>query len=198
MSLTVDEKTTFKSVEPGTYVARCIRLIDIGTQHNEYQGRKQSKKQVIITWELPTELISEGEYEGQPYIVSRFYTASLGEKANLRKDLEAWRGRAFTQKELEGFSLKNILDKPCLLSIVHNEDGRARVGGVMALTKGMTVPDRINPLISFDISEWDDVVFAELSDGIKELIKKSDEYSKGNEMRDNPPDDTTEGGLEPF
>ena len=41
--------------------------------------------------------------DGKPFLVRRRYTASLHEKSALRKDLESWRGRAFTNVELDGF-----------------------------------------------------------------------------------------------
>lgn len=201
MSIVVKEGATFRSVDPGTYAAQCIRLIDIGTQETEYQGKKGFKQQVIITWELTNELIEDGDFAGQPYIVSKFYTASLDKKANLRKDLEAWRGKAFTEDELKGFSLKNILGKACMLSIIHTESGKAKVGAVMALPKGMTITSRINPLILFDITEWDDQVYAGLSDGIKGIIQRSQEYQKGNDIHDKTEDLTEppiETDLEPF
>lgn len=179
MSLTVKENSVeFKQVAPGAYPARCIKVIDLGTQHGEYQGKPTVKQQIMVTWELPTELIEEGEFAGQPYAVSKFYTASLGEKANLRKDLEAWRGRAFTEAELQGFDVKAILGKTCMLSIIHNDKGKAKISGVMALMKGVTVSPAVNPLVTFDISKWDDNVFDNLSKGIQEMIHKSDEYKE--------------------
>ena len=199
MSLTVSESSGFKSVPPGTYQARCIRLIDIGTQEGEYNGKKLSRNQVIIVWELPTELIDDGDYAGEPYIISKFFTASLSDRANLRKYLETWRGKAFTPEELKGFKLQNILDKPCMLSIIHSETGRAKIGGVMALPKGMIVPSRINPLVSFDITDWDANVYNSLTDGIKRLIQSSHEVQNGNnasDIKDIPVD--TESDIEPF
>jgi hypothetical protein len=175
MGLTVSESsgTTFKSAPAGTHVARCIRLIDIGTQHGEYQGKATVRKQIIVMWELPNETMDDGKH----YIASKFYTASLSEKATLRKDLESWRGRAFTDEELAGFDLKNILGKPCMLSIVAKEGGNGtKVGGVMALPKGMQVPPHTNEPWAFDIDAWDDERFQAMKDGIKKLIQGSDEF----------------------
>src|ERR1700685_4504260 len=93
----------FEQPPIGTHMARCVRVIDIGTQRGEYQGKVNIRRQCIIAWELPTELMSEGDSAGKPFIVSRFYTASLGKKANLRADLQNWRGREFTEEELSGF-----------------------------------------------------------------------------------------------
>lgn len=171
-----DSGGSFKQVDPGTYPGRCVRVIGLGTQHSEYQGKPQTKVQVIVSWELPTEIIPEGDFKGQPYMVSRFYTSSLGEKANLRKDLASWRGRDFTPEELKGFDLKNIVGKACMISVIHNDKGKAKVNGIMALPKGMQVPPQVNPSVLFNVFQWDEEVFQSLSDGIKEIIKKSDEY----------------------
>jgi hypothetical protein len=67
----------------------------------------------------------------------------LHEKASLRRDLESWRGRAFTDKELEGFDLENLLLKGCLINVIHEQRGGAtfaNVAGVMRLPKEMTAP----------------------------------------------------------
>jgi len=160
----------------GTHVARCIKIIDIGTQRGEYQGKATSKRQCIIGWELPTELMTEGEHAGKPFYVSKFYTASLGEKANLRKDLENWRGRAFSDQELGGFESRNILGKPCMLSLTTNDKGKVRVTGVMAAPKGMSIPEQINPSTYFSLDEFDPQAFEALSDGIKKMVAASPEY----------------------
>lgn len=185
MSLKVQEGGDFKGVDAGTYPARCIKVIDLGTQHGEYLGIAQVKKQVLITFELPTELMDSGEWAGSPYSISKFYTASLSEKATLRHDLEAWRGRPFTEEELKGFDLKNVLGKPCMVSVIKTETGKSKIASVMAVMKGMTVPDAFNPLVYFDIDAWDNELYSALTDGIKKIIMQSDEakerHSEGKE-----------------
>lgn len=166
----------FEQPPVGTHVARCVKIIDIGTQKGEYQGKATIKRQCIIGWELPNELMSEGDYAGKPFVVSKFYTASLGEKANLRKDLANWRGRDFTEAELAGFEAKNILGKPCMLSLTTNDKGKTRVTGVMALPKGMDVPEQSAPTVYFSLDEFDQKAFDSLSDGYKKFITASPEY----------------------
>mgnify|MGYP000991632769 CR=1 FL=1 len=172
--------TEFEQPPVGTHVARCVKMIDIGTQRGEYQGKATMKRQVIIGFELPNELMQEGEYKGKPFTVSRFYTASLSEKANLRKDLANWRGRDFTEEELRGFEAKNILGKPCMLSLIPNDKGKVRITGVMALPKGTQVPEQINPTVylSLEPGEFNPEVFEALSDGYKKLIKVSPEWTE--------------------
>lgn len=165
----------FKQAPAGNHVARCIRLIDLGTQHGEYQGEPTVRNQVLVQWELPHETM---EIDGQPkpLIVSKFYTNSLSEKANLRKDLESWRARPFTSEELMRFDLEKILGAPCMVSVIHNEKGKAKVTSVAALARGTACPPAVNELSAFWLDAWDDNKFAALPDGIKDIITRSDEY----------------------
>jgi hypothetical protein len=172
----------FQQAPAGSHVARCIRLIDLGTQTNEYQGQVNHKSQVLVSWELCHELY---EYEDEnkqrvskPFLVSAFYTNSLGEKANLRKDLISWRGRDFSKDELEKFDLQSILGAPCIVSVVLNEKGKAKVEGVLKLTKGTEAPAAVNKPYAFWLDEFDKNVFDALSDGIKAIIEKSPEYQE--------------------
>src|SRR5262245_48255351 len=98
----------FKPAPEGTHVARCIGIVDIGTHDNEYQGKKSKQNQIIIRWELPMEQM-DGFDKPAPMIVSGWFTNSLGEKANLRKALEAWRSKVFSVEELKRFDLNNIV-----------------------------------------------------------------------------------------
>jgi len=167
----------FKAVDAGTYVARCFGIVDLGTKDNEWQGQVKKRHQILIQWELPTELIEDGELAGKPYSVSEFYTLSLGEKANLRHALESWRGREFTAEELKGFDLNNLLGKPCMISVIHNDKGKAKVSTVSKLMKGLEVPPQINPSRFFSLEVWDQKGFDGLTDGLKKMVMESDEYS---------------------
>ncbi len=166
---------SFTPAPVGTHVARCVKLIDLGTQHGEYKGQPTRRNQVLVVWELPDETI-EIEGEQKPITTSRFYTNSLGEKANLRHDLESWRGRMFTDDELRQFDLETILGVPCLLTIVSGENGKTKVASVSGMAKGMVCPDQVNKSFSFWLDEFDQEKFDDLSDGIKKIVEKSEEY----------------------
>jgi hypothetical protein len=178
VKLTDSGNGNYEQPPVGTHVARCIKVIDIGTQKGEYQGKVTMKRQVIIGWELPNELMNEGEHAGKPFGVSKFYTASLNEKANLRADLANWRGRDFTPQELGGFDSKNILGKTCMVSLTLSDKGKTRVTGVMSIPKGMEVQQQVNPTVYFSLDEFDDKTFDGLSDGFKKMIQVSPEYQQ--------------------
>lgn len=165
----------FTPAPVGTHVARCFRIIDLGTQHGEYKGQPTRRNQILVSWELPDELI-EIEGEQRPITTSRFYTNSLGEKANLRKDLESWRGRSFTDDELRKFDLESILGKPCMLTVVGGENGKTKVATVSGMPKNTKCPEQVNEPFTFWLDEFDHNKFDELSDGLKKIIEKSEEY----------------------
>jgi len=56
--------TTFEQPPTGSHSARCISIIDIGTQRSTYEGEVQVKHQLVIRWELSNELMTSGEFTG--------------------------------------------------------------------------------------------------------------------------------------
>ena len=90
-----NDTPSYPTVSVGVHKARCVRVIDLGTQQNDYQGQISWKRQVMLIWEVP----SETDNKGEPLTISKFYTLSLNEKANLANDLVSWRGRPFTETE---------------------------------------------------------------------------------------------------
>lgn len=175
----------FENPEAGTYGAVCYRVIDLGTQENNYQGIITHKQQVLIAWELDAPMS-----DGRPFVVSQFYTASLNEKAKLRQHLITWRGRDFTPEELNGFNPFNLLGAPCMLSIVLNDKGKTKIVGVAKLPKGMQGKKAVNTqcFLSLDKDNYDPTQFDMLSDGIKEIVRKSPEYQALSGITSDKPD----------
>jgi hypothetical protein len=177
----------FVQVPAGNHIAVCYRLIDLGTQFVEWKGVKKTQRKVLISWELPNELMPDGEYAGQPFTIGRRYTWSMSDKANLRHDLESWRGKSFTDDDFEGpnrFNAKNIIGKPCMLSIVQEtkEGGStySNIKSVAAMPKGMTAPAPVNKPVYFSLERdlFDGVVLESLSDKLKAIIKETPEYKE--------------------
>lgn len=166
----------YEAAPAGAYVARCFRVIDLGTQTWSYNGETKRAHQVLINWEL-----SKKMDDGKPFTIGEKYTVSLNEKANLSKMLEGWRGRKFTDAERAGFDLKNVLGKVCLLNIVHvSRNGKtyANVASAMPVPEGLPSPEPVNELrfYSIEAGQVPDYIpkFA------KDLILKSPEYQMAN------------------
>ena len=183
--VTATQQSQFKLTPQGAHIGRCYRVIDLGTQTNEWQGKKRVSRKVMISWELfgeeedGTPLKME---DGRPLAISKRYTLSLSEKANLRADLESWRGRGFTDDELQGFDLKTLLGVYGIVNVTHStRDGKtyANVASLTPLPKAMKdhKPIPVNENQFFDVTEPDMEAFELFSDKLKETIKACQEWS---------------------
>jgi hypothetical protein len=126
----------FEPCPAGMYQGVCVDVIDKGMVPSTYNGEEKIQHKVQVRWQ-----VDEPMDDGKPYLVTKQYTLSLHEKANLRADLESWRGRAFSAEELQGFDLEKLLGANGQLNIVHNEgrDGRtwANIAAITPLSRGM-------------------------------------------------------------
>jgi hypothetical protein len=130
--------TIFIPAPGGTWAAVCVDVVDLGTLEVNYGGKSKKQHKIRLVWQI-SELMSDTK----PYIVQKRYTLSLHDKAQLRKDLESWRGKQFTADEEEGFDLEVLIGIPCLLNVIQvkkESDTFANVAGIMRLPKGMEAP----------------------------------------------------------
>jgi hypothetical protein len=119
-------------VEAGVYPGVCAQIYDLGMQAG-YEGKQQHK--IVLLFEL-----DERKDDGKRYLISRTYTASLNEKAALRKDLESWRRKPFTSDELQGFDIEVLKGVPCQINVVsyQKQNGTAgtKIGAILPPAKG--------------------------------------------------------------
>ena len=121
----------FEEPKPGSHIAICFGLIDLGTQIHNFQDKTTHSRDLRILFEL-TGPKMVGKYreenKGKPFVVGVTCKQSLHPKANLRKLLVGWRGRDFTKEELAGFEIDVLVGKPVRLAMVQREE-RVWVGG---------------------------------------------------------------------
>lgn len=161
------ESADFERPEPGTYGAALARIIDLGTQDTNFGP----KRLVRFQWELDEKMSGDG----RPFLVTKRYTLSLNAKANLRKDIESWRGKSYGDDAKVPISA--LLGQPCMLTLSESEDGKyINVTGVSKLPKGMTPYQPETDLLMFHLDAPDWSVFDLLHEKTRELIAQSPEY----------------------
>jgi hypothetical protein len=171
-------------IQSGNYVARCYSMIHIGTVTETILGEAKRQNKIRITWELPTELRVFDEAKGkQPMVISKEFTLSMHEKANLRKELESWRGKAFTDLQAQSFDVAKLLGVPCMLNVIHRQTKQgtdyAAISSISALPKGFECPAQVNPTFEWNYEDkWDEITMELFPDFIKDKIKASEEYRK--------------------
>jgi len=176
----------------GTYVAVCRGVVGVGTHNTGFKDPKTGKdkwaNQVVLLFELPTERIEIGGKEVPRGINTFPMTISLGAKANLRKMIETWRGRKFTDKEAaEGFDLQVLLGQNCLMSVINVEVGEkvyANIGGIIPLPKGSTTFEPENETIYYEVDTG-----MVIPEGTPEWLKIK--IFESREMRGHSKDDET-------
>lgn len=157
----------FKPVPPGNHRGVCSMIVDLGNQRIQSQMYGESvKHQVYLAWELPDEPITWTDKEGVertgPMRIGKTYTLSTHENANLRRDLESWRGKPFTEAEAEAFDVANLSGVAALINVAHKAGGNgktyANVVAVTPLPKGMERPACNDGALVYDADNtgsWD-------------------------------------------
>lgn len=183
MSIIAKNSGTVRELIPaGTYAARCYQMIEIGTVKETILGAEKTLHKVRIGWELPTERRVFKEENGeQPFVISKEFTLSMNEKANLRKALESWRGKGFSEEEAKAFDITKLLGAACMLNIIHkpSKDGSRHyeeIAGIMPMPKGMTCSEQEHKTILLSYDKFDAKLFETLPDFIKDKMRRSIEY----------------------
>jgi len=170
------EEQSYELMPPGSHVATCFRICDVGTQPGQYGP----KSQIVISWETPDELMADG----RPFSISRRYTLSSGRKATLRDHVESWLGRVLTSADFGKFDLAQLLGTTCTIGIKHEtkDDGRrivANLTSVMKRPKG--TPERlpcVNEAIVFSLADrpFREHDYEQLPRWLHDLVARSPEF----------------------
>jgi hypothetical protein len=198
MSFYVEDKGgDFERCPSGMHLARCYRIIDLGTQKSEYMGQVKYLHKVMLGWEIHGSN-DAGEplkmKDGRSFAIFKNYTLSWSEKANLRLDLQSWRGKQFSQDELRRFDLKTILGVWCMLNIIERDgtDGKTytNVNGITpvpSVIKQAGLPAPVNKNELFNIGDPDMAMFDTFSENLKKKISSSPEWQRRSAPQSNAP-----------
>jgi len=178
----------FESTPPGMHLARCYRIVDLGTQKTEYMGQVKFLHKIMLGWEIHTTK-EDGTTlkmrDGRPFAMFKNYTLSWSEKANLRLDLQSWRGKPFTQEEMRRFDLETVLGAWCLLNVIERpgKDGKTYVNidtvtPVPSMMKKAGLPEGVNKIEMFNLDNPNWNMFETFSDNLKVKIMASPEFNK--------------------
>jgi len=184
----VENTGGFVPAPEGFHLARCFRIVDLGTQETQFEGKPKFNKQIKVLWELHGEDMTGKPLttdDNEPMSITKDYNVTWGEKGTLRRDLQAWRGREFTPEEQRRFDLKNILDKWCMLNVQHKakKNGNGFYANVVSIApvpaamKGYT-KNGFNKAEIFYISEPDMDLYKSFSPWLQALIAKSPEWQQ--------------------
>ncbi|MGF6901893.1 phage replication initiation protein, NGO0469 family [Paraburkholderia sp. GAS348] len=180
--------TGYEIAPAGEHVARCVKLIDLGTQSGKFNGRITRARKLMVYWEL---LGAHRRADGAPFVASKIYTVSMHPKATLRQDVEWWNGAPLSSAEVASFNADWMLDRYCRVTVTHAEaNGNVRAGieRLAPLPDDASKPDAVNDIVTFSLADPDLDVFETLSPGVQRMIEASPEWqkfaAKGGSIRD--------------
>lgn len=173
----------FQPIPAGQYVAKCVGMVDIGTQTvTSKQFGTSQKRQIILSFEIVSDIAGNTvrREDGQHFSINQTFTWSLHQNAALRAFLDSWRGRPFTDAEAQGFDIAKLKGQGALLQIVHNPSGDrtyANIGSIMSWAKPVQGE---NEEFLFSIADAGDIqnVFPKLPQWMQEKIRQAPEWAQ--------------------
>lgn len=123
------EEKTYELPPVGLHAGVCVDYIDEGFKPTQF-GEKHKIRYVFQ--------IEEKNAKGYRFTVSAWFNLSMHENASLRQFLEQWRGRPFTEAEINrppGFDLESVIGVPCTLNLVHNESNGKTYANIASISK---------------------------------------------------------------
>jgi hypothetical protein len=173
----------FELVPEGTHFAICNQVVYLGIQAKTYNDGAKELPEVYFRFEIPDvqiEYTKKGKQMKGPATIGRTFTLSIGKTSNLGPFLINWRGKQFTQEEVDnGFDINSLLGKVCNLGVVHSEDGKyANISSAGKLLKiqndaieaGTLKVEPFNPLVSFNADSPDPAIYEALPKFLKKKI----------------------------
>lgn len=117
-----------------------------------------------------------------PMTISKSYTVSLHEKATLRKELAAWRGKDFTDEEARGFDVSKLIGAYCMVNVTSSETNGKTYSNVAGLTPlpgalRNAKPAPVHEHVVFDLDAPDMAVFNSFHDKLQDAIRRSPEWA---------------------
>lgn len=170
-------------LEPGTYKARVVQVVDLGLQPQPaFQGKDKPPAYVIsVTYELVEEFMKDedGEdIEDKPrWITERFNLHNLSQD----RAKSTIRYKALDPQNVYDGDWSQLVDTPCYVTLVEWEKQGKRGNNVSGVSsprekEKKSWPPLINSPVVFDLSAPDLDTFSSFPDWLKDIIKSNLEY----------------------
>jgi hypothetical protein len=138
----------------GKHQAVCAQVHTLGYQ--EFKGQVSYSPKCVFLFELD-EKMKGGQMAGKPFIISERhaqYMGKPGKPSDLRKFLEKWKGKDYTEDEAKATNIKKCEGVPCSLMIIHDkkDDGTpyARIASISK--RDTSLP--LVPVTYTDVPQW--------------------------------------------
>lgn len=161
-------------VNPKTGLTHAVisSIVDLGTQPTKFGD----KRQVAITWELPTQThVFDEELGEQPLWMTKTFTLSLYEKSSLRAAIRGMKGADIDEGD---FDIMSLLGGNCMINLIEvKKDGNTYVNidGYAPLMDGFKVTEPTKH-VDFSLDSYTEEAYTALPNWQQEKIAESPEF----------------------
>ena len=147
--------TPREPVPAGMQMAVCHQVFMLGFQDTNFG----MKEQVYLGFQVPahrTEIKVDEVVQNVPMTIGNRYTLSAHPESNIRKLLEAWRSKKFSDEEAKQFNIGKVLGQGCWINVIHNPKKSdptviySNIASIMPLQPDQAVPAHEGPLMLWD------------------------------------------------
>lgn len=186
----------FEIIQEGVYDVVLVGVINIGTVKEFFNGKEKFLNKIALLFEF-----LDLEDEKGRRTMCQDYTASFAPQSTLRKLLEKWREKPYTDEELKTFDISKLVGQRASLYIENSlkKDGSGKYAIIDKIKKkrdSNVQEPNIEPFIlgynNFDFSKLD-----LLPTYMKTKIEASPEYAEMLSKRNARPDVTTKAPTVP-
>jgi hypothetical protein len=135
-----DESTPRELPEQDTHQGICVDVIALGQRWEQFQGKPGTLRQKIaLVFQLDA-----ARSDGKRFELAQEYTLSMW-KSNLRRDLESWRGKAYTEEQVkDGVAIDKLVGHNALIGVAHKTAGNGKTyANITTVTK---LPKAMQPI----------------------------------------------------
>ena len=132
MPLVAKKQSSGEKAPLGMNNAICYAIIDLGIQTSKWNDQEKKQHKVAFCWELEAKK-RVGDWAGQPFVTTKEYTVSLGDKSNLGKDLASWFSKKISPElQKTGIDLLKLVGRKATLNMIETDDGEyVNIGNVL-------------------------------------------------------------------
>lgn len=136
----------------GVFPAICVDVIDMGAMKEEFNGEMRVVRKLRVLFET-----GEVREDGEPFVLTKTFTASLHPKSKLSDCLGKWRGRPIQPGER--IDMAKLPGACCTLVINHRQNAKgntyASIETILKPTTKIAASGRYDPEFSRQrIAEW--------------------------------------------
>jgi len=168
----------------GSYTARLIKIIDLGTHTNSKYPDKQAQRVFTFTFETPTKKeVFKKEGVKEPFLISLDVNFVFSKPdADPTKISTLTKIRKAINKDLDNKNIFDLIGGLLTIQTELNDKGYAKITNFIQISEDIDQNDKkfnqINPSVEFYIDEFEQEVFDSFPEFVKSKMVESPEFFK--------------------